>query len=123
MKILAFMHIKLDVEDLEKSERFYRDELGLEERVRYPIARGTIVQFAPKGQAAGVELWHEEPGGPAAETSLHLAFLVDDVRGWVAHLRARGVVIAKEPFEIGREVIAFVRDPDGYLVELNETRP
>lgn len=30
--------------------------------------------------------------------------------------------IAKEPFEIGDEVIAFIRDPDGYLIELNQQR-
>ena len=122
MNIQGFMHAKLDVTDMERSERFYRDLLGLQEIVRYKIPKGEILQLSPTGASPGVELWYEEPMEPAPRTKLHIAFQVDDTRAWVAHLRERGVVIAEEPFEIGHEVIAFIRDPDGYLIELNQTR-
>lgn len=121
MKVLGFMHAKLDVRDLVASEHFYRDLLGLTEIVRYPIPGGTIVQLSPTGRSPGVELWFEEGREVAAPSDIHIAFDVDDTRGWLAALRAAGVTVDREPFAIGHEIIAFVRDPDGYLVELNQT--
>jgi lactoylglutathione lyase len=114
------MHAKLDVRDLAASERFYRDLLGLTEIVRYEIANGTILQLSPTGRSPGVELWFESDREVAPATGCHIAFSVDDTRGWVERLRAEGVSVAEEPFVVGDETIAFVRDPDGYLVELNQ---
>lgn len=121
MRIERFMHAKLDVRDLAASEAFYRDLLGLEELVRYTTDKGFIVQYSPGGAGAGVELWFERDREVAEATEIHVAFAVDDTRSWVEFLRQRGVEVAEEPFEIGGEVIAFVRDPDGYLVELNQS--
>ena len=121
MKIEGFMHAKLDVTDMERSERFYRDVLGLKEIVRYQIPNnGVILQLSPTGESPGVELWYEEPVEPVPQTKLHIAFAVDDTCAWVAYLRELGVTIAQEPFGVGHEVIAFIRDPDGYLIELNQ---
>ena len=121
MKIEKFMHAKLDVTNMERSEHFYREVLGLSKIVRYQIPNnGAILQLSPTGTSPGVELWYEEPIEPAPQTRLHIAFRVDDTRAWVAHLRELGVPIAEEPFEVGGEVIAFIRDPDGYLIELNQ---
>jgi lactoylglutathione lyase len=122
MKVTAFLHAKLDVADLERSEAFYRGLLGLREVVRYPIPAGTILQLSPDGKPPGVELWHDRDTPPDPPTRLHVAFAVDDTRAWVEHLRASGVRVEQEPFTVGHEVIAFVRDPDGYLIELNEVR-
>ncbi|WP_131738040.1 VOC family protein [Actinomadura roseirufa] len=120
MRIVKFMHAKLDVKDLPASEEFYRDRLGLREIARYPLQRGAIVQYAPEGSTAGVELWFESGRRLAPPTELHFAFQVDDVDAWVDALRAQGVAIDREPFEEPGERIAFVRDPDGYLIELNQ---
>lgn len=122
MRVMSFMHAKLDVADIARAEGFYRDLLGLREIVRYTIPNGVILQMSPTGASPGVELWYEEPVEPAPRTNLHIAFQVDDTRGLIAHLRQRGVEIAREPFEIGDEVIAFIRDPDGYLIELNQSK-
>lgn len=123
MKVTAFMHAKLDVQDLARSEHFYRNLLGLVEIVRYELPNGAIVQLSPTGQSPGVELWFEDTREIAPPTECHIAFGVDDTRGLLERLRAAGVEVAKEPFEIGSEVIAFVRDPDGYLIELNQSGP
>ena len=122
MKILSFLHAKLDVVDMRRSEVFYCELLGLREIVRYAIPRGTILQLSPTGEPPGVELWYEEPVEPTPDTKLHIAFAVDDTRAWVRYLRDKGVVVAKEPFEVGHEVIAFICDPDGYLIELNQVK-
>jgi catechol 2,3-dioxygenase-like lactoylglutathione lyase family enzyme len=123
MKVLAFLHAKLDVTDMARSEEFYCGLLGLHEIVRYSIPNnGVILQLSPNGQPPGVELWYEEPIGQAPDTKMHIAFAVDDTRAWVENLRPKGVRIEKEPFAVANEVIAFIRDPDGYLIELNEVR-
>jgi catechol 2,3-dioxygenase-like lactoylglutathione lyase family enzyme len=120
MSVKSFLHAKLDVTDMAQSLAFYCDLLGCKVIVRYPLHRGEIVQVSPTGRSPGVELWLEEPVAPAPDTGVHVAFAVDDTRGMVDRLRKAGVTIAQEPFEIGDEVIAFIRDPDGYLIELNQ---
>ena len=122
MKVMSFMHAKLDVTDIERAEKFYRDLLGLREIVRHTSPNGVILQMSPTGLSPGVELWYEEPVEPAQRTNLHIAVQVDDTRGLIAHLRQHGVEVTREPFEIGDEIIAFIRDPDGYLIELNQTK-
>lgn len=121
MKLQAFLHVKLDVHDLVRSEAFYVGFLALKEIVRYRIPNnGTILQLSPDGNPPGIELWYEEPLRPISDMQLHIAFAVDDTRAWIEHLRPLGITIEKEPFAIGNEVIAFIRDPDGYLIELNQ---
>jgi catechol 2,3-dioxygenase-like lactoylglutathione lyase family enzyme len=122
VSVRAFLHAKLDVTDMERALAFYCGLLGCREIVSYPIPAGRIVQVSPTGRSPGVELWYEAPASPVPALGIHVAFAVDDTRVLVERLRAAGVAIAKEPFEIEDEVIAFVRDPDGYLVELNEKR-
>ena len=122
VKVNSFLHAKLDVADLARSEHFYAGVLGLVEVVRYQIPGGTILQLSPTGRSPGVELWYEASRPVAEATECHIAFDVDDTRAWIERLRSEGVDIAREPFDVGDETIAFVRDPDGYLVELNQTR-
>jgi len=122
VSVRAFLHAKLAVDDMARSLAFYCDLLGCQEIVSYPIPRGRIVQVSPTGRSPGVELWHEASVTAAADDRLHVAFAVDDTRALVEALRHAGVRVATEPFEIEDEVIAFVRDPDGYLVELNQKR-
>jgi lactoylglutathione lyase len=113
--------VKLDVEDLERSLEFYCGRLGLRQIVRYDRDDGiVIVQLSPTGTTPGIELWYEAPGTALRNDRLHIAFAVDGVLEVVEALRSHGVLIEREPFRIGHERIAFIRDPDGYLIELNE---
>jgi catechol 2,3-dioxygenase-like lactoylglutathione lyase family enzyme len=118
---LSFHHVKLDVSDLQVSLDFYQGILGLRQIVRYDRADGvSIVQLSPTGRPPGLELWFEARLTAFETDRLHVAFGTDNVRTAVRELRQRGVVIDKEPFRIDNEVIAFIRDPDGYLIELNQ---
>ncbi|HET7232367.1 MAG TPA: VOC family protein [Longimicrobium sp.] len=121
MGVTAFLHVKLDVADLERARRFYCDLLSLRPIVRYDRDDGvTILQLSPTGEPPGVELWYEPPFRPDPGDRLHIAFAVTDLPAVVARIRDSGWPIEREPFRIGHEQIAFVRDPDGYLIELNE---
>lgn len=121
MGLRAFLHVKLDIEDLERSLEFYCGRLGLRQIVRYDRDDGiVIVQLSPTGEPPGIELWYEAPRTALRNDGLHIAFAVDGVPEVVEALRSHGVLIEQEPFRIGHERIAFIRDPDGYLIELNE---
>lgn len=121
MPLKAFLHVKLDVQDLERSLDFYCGKLRLRQIVRYDLpGGGVIVQVSPTGQPPGIELWYERPFKGFDNDRLHVAFEVEDVEAEVRELRGRGVRVEQEPFRKGHEVIAFLRDPDGYLIELNE---
>jgi lactoylglutathione lyase len=119
--IRSFLHVKLDVADLDRSVAFYRDALGFVQIVRYDRDDGiTIVQVSPTGMPPGIELWFEPPFRPAPDDRLHVALEARSLPDLVVRLQSLGVEIVREPFRIGHELIAFIRDPDGYLIELNE---
>ena len=48
----------------------------------------------------------------------HLALQVEDVDAAFAALRAAGVTVESEPRNFKQLRIAFIRDPDGNLIEL-----
>ncbi|MGH9890385.1 MAG: VOC family protein [bacterium] len=118
-----FLHVKIDVEDLDRSLDFYFNKLGFKQIVRYDVPNGpTIVQVYPTGASPGIELWYQPPFRGFKNDRIHIALEAEDVEGTVLELRAKGIFIEREPFTLGDEVIAFIRDPDGYLVELSEVR-
>ena len=119
--IVSFLHAKLDVADLDQSLMFYGGTLGFKQIVRYDRTDGiTIVQMSPDGMSPGVELWFEPPFKPAPDDRFHIALQVKALTDFVVKLRSLDVEIVRPPFRIGHECIAFIRDPNGYLIELNE---
>jgi catechol 2,3-dioxygenase-like lactoylglutathione lyase family enzyme len=118
--VTAFDHIRLDVTDIDAAERFYADALGLSSVVRYELTDRVIVQMAPDGRPAGVELWQERDLVPAPHPTHHVAFRVADVPALVEHIRALGYRVVAEPRRIAQETVAFVADPDRHTIELND---
>jgi catechol 2,3-dioxygenase len=112
-------HIRIDVSDLEASLRFYCGVLGFDVIEQYDAPPRRIAQVGPHGQRPGLELWYEPLLGPLPATRVHIALLVEDVGRAYSLAMERGAVPLIEPFEIGTERIAFVRDPDGYPIELH----
>jgi catechol 2,3-dioxygenase-like lactoylglutathione lyase family enzyme len=121
MPIESFFHVKLDIEDVNASLAFYCGKLQFKEIVRYQLPEGgLIIQLSPTGAPPGIELWYENLFSGFRNDRLHIAFSVSDIESVVNELKGRGVMIEQEPFRKGHELIAFIRDPDGYLIELNE---
>jgi lactoylglutathione lyase len=54
----------------------------------------------------------------------HIAIAVDDANAACARIKAAGGSVTREPGPVkgGTTVIAFVTDPDGYKIELIQTR-
>jgi catechol 2,3-dioxygenase-like lactoylglutathione lyase family enzyme len=119
---IRFDHIRLDVTDIDAAEEFYAKALGLQKVVRYDLDHRVILQMAPDGVPAGVELWQEDGLGPVPHPTQHVAFSVSDVPTLVEHVRSLGYRVIEEPYRIGEETVAFVADPDNHAIEFNDFR-
>ncbi|MBD5655149.1 MAG: VOC family protein [Candidatus Eremiobacteraeota bacterium] len=108
---LALTHLNLDVRDLDVSERFYRDGLGLPVERRETSLRVCTAEY----------LLVLNVGEPAVGGTFHFGFRVptrDDVDAWAAHLRVANVRLLVEPHETGPVYVARIADPDAYEIEI-----
>lgn len=120
----TFVHTCVRVRDVDASLRFY-GLLGYEPRGRLNFDSAYNVYLGLPGGPDTLELTvnvgREEPY-ELGEGYNHLALTVDDLDGLLAKLAAEGIEPERAPYapggraEIGR--ICFVRDPDGYRIEL-----
>ena len=57
------------------------------------------------------------------ETSAFLNLRVADIRAAYADWSAKGAEFLTEPKDHGREIRAYIRDPDGHLIEVGQATP
>ena len=100
---------------------FYRDVLGLDDK-----PRPEIPGIAGHWHAVGDQELHLV-GAPPRGTSIdstgnHYCVAVDDLDETLSRLQEQGIEPEKPPYSIreGGNRLCFVRDPDGYRVELIE---
>lgn len=130
--VLALDHFVLRVRDLERSIGFYRDALGLPIECLDEYRAGTRPFVSARVGGQLVDLVPDPTYDPALGAGGFLHFCVR-VRGGLAtevlpRVRALGVeVIGDEPMlrlgATGYGQSIYVRDPDGYVVELKEETP
>ena len=115
------IHTALWVSDLEETKAFYIDALGLSHT--WDFESDGVTNFYV-GSDAGAEIQFKyEPGRGAVEPSGmdHVAVAVDDVDATFEHLRSEtDTEVVHEPHanEAADSYVAFLTDPDGYVVEL-----
>lgn len=124
-----YLHTMYRITDPERSRQFY-EALGFEFRREVPIVRegeleATNYFFGVAGQDEELELTYNHDGRTYDLGSAygHIAIGVDDLAGTLARLGEQGVEPEREPYRVreGGSRLCFVRDPDGYRVELIET--
>ncbi len=112
-------HENYNVADLDKSMRFYSDALGLSENRRKTAEDGSyIIVYMGDGHSDfELELtWLRDMDRPynLGDCEFHLAFVTDDFAG--AHEKhAKMGCICYENEKMG---IYFIKDPDGYWLEI-----
>lgn len=113
----TFAHSNINVLDLEKSLAFYRDALHLTEARRLEMPTFTLVYLGDGTTGYQLELTYlharTEPYN-LGENEFHLAMLVDDFDAAHALHTSMGCICYENP-TMG---IYFIRDPDGYWVEI-----
>ena len=121
---MEFLHTCYRIGDIDRSVRFY-EALGFEERARMPIRDEAINVFMGlPGDGDRLELTYNH-GVDSYELGTgynHIALTVEDMDGTLARLAEKGIEPEREPYRIreGGNRLCFVRDPDGYRIELIE---
>jgi lactoylglutathione lyase len=124
---MELIHTCYRITEPDRSVAFY-EALGFEERGRMPIRdEATNIFMGLPGDADRLELTHNHAtpeGGYELGTGYgHIALTVDDLDGTLARLQdEHGIAPERPPYTVrdGGSRICFVRDPDGYRVELIE---
>jgi lactoylglutathione lyase len=123
---VALIHTCYRITDIDRSVAFY-EALGFQEVGRLPIKDEAINVFMNQpgdGDMPRLELTHNF-GVHDYELGTgygHIAITADDLDGTLAKLAEQGIQPEKPPYSVreGGSRLAFVRDPDGYRVELIE---
>jgi len=123
---MRLLHTMLRVGDLEKSITFYTEVLGMTElrRNEYPDGKFTLAFLGYGDEANNTVLeltynWGVESYEIGTAFG-HLAIGVPDVYQACEKMKEMGGEIIREagPMNAGKTIIAFLKDPDGYEIEL-----
>jgi lactoylglutathione lyase len=120
------LHTRYRVNDLERTVKFYRDILGLQEVRRHKSPRGSELVFvkAPESEEL-IELCYF-PGSESVQVQpdlTHLAFEVDSLAEFEKHLAKHGMKYSDGPTRTSTgSVFAFIDAPEGYEIELIERK-
>jgi lactoylglutathione lyase len=121
-----YLHTMLRVTDPEQSRKFY-EALGMEFRRESPIVRNgeleaTLYFLGFPGQEEELELTFNHDGSTydLGTAYGHVAIGVDDLDATLASLAEQGIEPEKPPYQVreGGSWLCFVRDPDGYRIEV-----
>jgi LAO/AO transport system kinase len=125
-------HVGIAVSSLDDAVKFYRDALGLEIEAPEEVAsQGVRAHFIPAGDAALELLEATADDSPIAKYVTkrgpglhHITLRVDDIRGVLVRLKAKGVRLIDESPREGAHgsLVAFVHPASahGVLVELTQ---
>ena len=120
----ALIHTCYRIGDIDRSVAFYT-ALGFEERRRMPIRDEAINVFMGlPGDEDRLELTYNF-GVDSYELGTgynHIAITAPDLDGTLDQLKEQGIEPEKPPYSVreGGSLLCFVRDPDGYRIELIE---
>ena len=121
------LHTMIRVQDLEKSIDFYTRLLGMNELRRTDFEGGrftlAFVGYGDEESNAVVELtynWDQAEPYELGDGFGHLAIAVPDAYAVCEAMEKEGVEVPRPagPMKHGTRVIAFIKDPDGYMIEL-----
>jgi lactoylglutathione lyase len=120
----------LRVEDLEASLHFYTQLMGMRllrqsenQEYEYTLA---FVGYGEESNSTVLELTYNWGDNTYDKGNAygHIAIEVDDIYTFCERLKSNGADVYREPGPVkgGSTVIAFVRDPDGYAIELIQAK-
>jgi glyoxylase I family protein len=114
MRPAGLHHVSINVRDVPAALDFYTRLLGLAERPDRPD-----FSFDGAWLDAGDQQVHLIEADVPPSLGQHFALAVTDLDAAVAELRGRGVAVT-EPVMVGRGRQAFLTDPAGNRIELQE---
>ena len=127
---MRLLHTMLRVGNLQTSIDFYSNLMGMKllrqsenKEYQYTLA---FVGYAEESETTVLELTYNwgKIQYDIGEAYGHIAIEVDDIYALCASIEQQGGDVYRKPGPVkgGKTVIAFVRDPDGYAIELIESK-
>ena len=124
---MSLIHTCYRITDIDRSVAFY-NALGFEEKGRLPIRDEAINVFMglpDDGPEPRLELTFNIERTEPYEIGTgygHIAITTQDLDGALAQLADQGIEPERPPYSVreGGSRLCFVRDPDGYRIELIE---
>jgi lactoylglutathione lyase len=123
---MRILHAMIRTGDLDRSIDFYTNVLGMKllRQHDYPDGKFTLafLGYGDESENTVIELtynWGVESYDMGTGFG-HIAIEVDDVAAACEEIKRRGGKMVREagPMNAGTSIIAFVSDPDGYMIEL-----
>ena len=123
---MRLLHTMLRVGDLQESINFYTKILEMKllrqsenEQYKYTLA---FLGYGDETETTVLELTYNWGTSEydMGNSYGHIAIETDDIYATCEKIKAMGGLITREPGPVkgGSSVIAFVKDPDGYMIEL-----
>lgn len=123
---MKFLHTMIRVKDIEKSLKFYTELLNMTVEKQKRLDDCTLYFLSDEEKTAQIELTYNdetpENGYELGTAFGHFAFSVKSLEEFTKKLNSLGYEYLYEPFDLNGKgtKIAFVKDPDGYEIELIE---
>jgi catechol 2,3-dioxygenase-like lactoylglutathione lyase family enzyme len=113
--------------DIERSRRFYTDVLGGEavlegEPTIVALANGWVTINVGGGPTDDKPTVTLEPPSDLNRASSFLNVRVADIHAVYAEWSRRGAEFLTPPQDRGAEIRCYIRDPDGHLIEVGQTK-
>lgn len=122
---MRLIHTMLRVGDLEQAINFYTEVFGMQllRREDFPAGRFSLgfIGYGPERDHTVIELTHnwDTDSYEIGDAYGHVAIQCDDLEATCEKVRASEGELVKEPRKMeGGPVMAFAKDPQGYLIEL-----
>jgi lactoylglutathione lyase len=123
---MALIHTCYRITDIDRSVAFY-EALGFEEVGRIPIrdeATNVFMNMPGDGDSPRLELTYNHDGRTYELGTAygHIAITTPDLDARLQELAKQGIEPERAPYTVvdGGPRLCFVRDPDGYRIELLE---
>ncbi len=124
--MMRILHTMLRVENLDKSIAFYTKVLGMTllRQKEYPKGEFTLafLGYGPEATNPALELTYNwgKANYDIGTGFGHIAINVDDVYEAIEKAKKQGAMVVREagPMSAGTTIVGFLKDPDGYEIEL-----
>ncbi len=123
---MKFLHTMIRVKDIDSSLRFYTTLFNMKQVEKRRLEDCWLYFLSDEDNTCQIELTYNDEtpdeGYQIGNGFGHFAFKVDSMEEFTSKLKESGYEYLYEPFDLTGKGsnIAFIKDPDGYEIELIE---